>query len=55
MLGLFIDSLVAYFGPNAPQVSSGQGFMAVVVPGALLSGLLGGIIHLLVERFSGHS
>ena len=55
LLGLFIGSLAAYFGPDAANASSGQEFMAVAVPGALLGGLLGGVIYLLVERFTGHS
>lgn len=55
LVGLFLGAALAYFGPDAPRASAGQEYLAVAVPGALLGGLLGGVIYLLVERFSGRS
>ena len=55
LLGLFIGAVVAYLGPDAPRASTGQEFIAVAGPLGLFGGLLGGVVYLIVERFSGRS
>lgn len=55
ILGFVIGAVVAYLGPDAPRASAGQEFIAVAGPLGLFGGLLGGIVYLLVERFSDRS
>lgn len=55
LLGVIIGVVVDYLGPDAPRASAGQEFIAVVGPLGLFGGLLGGVVYLLVERFSDRS
>ncbi|MCK0110603.1 hypothetical protein MWU75_00390 [Ornithinimicrobium sp. F0845] len=55
LVGLVVGVLLAVTGPDAPNASPAQEVIAIGLPGALLGGLLGGIVYLLAERFSGRS
>jgi hypothetical protein len=52
VLGLILGALIAYVGPDAPSAGPAQEIIALAVPFGLLGGLLGGIVFLLVERFT---
>lgn len=50
LIGLLIGAVLALTGPDAPNASPAQEFLAMAIPGGLLGGLLGGVAYLLVER-----
>ncbi|WP_109471567.1 hypothetical protein [Ornithinimicrobium cavernae] len=52
VIGLIIGTFLAVTGPDAPTASASQELIAVAGPGGLLGGLLGGVVYLLVERYS---
>lgn len=53
VIGLVLGLVLAVIGPDAPNASPGQEVLALAVPGGLFGGLIGGILYLVAERFSG--
>lgn len=53
LLGLVVGVLLAYFGPPSAYASPAQEMIVMAVPGGLVGGLLGAIVFLVAERFSG--
>lgn len=52
-LGFVVGGLFSILGPNSERASAAQELISVSVPTALLGGLLGAILFLIVERLSG--
>lgn len=50
LAGLVVGAYLAVRGPASGQASLSQEIILLAVPGALLGGLVGAVVYLLVER-----
>ena len=52
LLGFLLGVFIAYVGPDAPNAGPAREIIALGLPFGLIGGLLGGVVFLLVERFT---